>query len=259
LIVVSAISGGKKGSESGNSEAGAESTATTAAVAQAKTALSVDQQDGLKTTHSTLKITGKATPGATVAINSEAADVDADGHWSGVASLDSGANSVVVLANAPDTAKTEVSITVTRHRSAKQVEAARRLRAKKAAAARERKRIRDEKKAAAAAAAKEEEERSSGQRNALESAQNYIDLSGFSREGLIEQLSSSAADGYSLADATYAADHVNADWNAEAVEAAKNYLDLTAMSKDGLIEQLSSSAGDKFTLEQAQYAAEKVY
>jgi hypothetical protein len=47
------------------------------------------------------------------------------------------------------------------------------------------------------------------QANALESAQSYVDMSGFSRNGLIQQLSSSAADGYSRADATFAADHVD--------------------------------------------------
>lgn len=99
----------------------------------------------------------------------------------------------------------------------------------------------------------------SGQENALQAAQNYLDLSGFSKAGLIQQLSSPAGDGYSKADATFAANNVDADWNAEAVEAAQNYLDISPMSKDALIQQLSSSAGDKFTPAQAQYAANKVY
>jgi hypothetical protein len=99
----------------------------------------------------------------------------------------------------------------------------------------------------------------SGQKNALRAAENYLDLSGMSKAGLIQQLSSPAGDGYSKADATYAANHVDADWNAEAVEAARNYLELTPMSKNELIQQLSSSAGDKFTLAEARYAANKVY
>lgn len=99
----------------------------------------------------------------------------------------------------------------------------------------------------------------SGQANALEAAQNYIQLSSFSKAGLIEQLSSSAGDGYSKADATFAANNVDADFKEEAVEAAKNYLDLTSFSKEGLIEQLSSAAGDEFTPAQARYAADKVY
>ena len=99
----------------------------------------------------------------------------------------------------------------------------------------------------------------SGQKNALESAQSYIDLSGFSKKGLIAQLSSSAGEGFSKADATFAANHVDADWKQEAVEAAQAYLDLGGFSKQKLIAQLSSSAGDKFTAAQARYAANKVY
>ena len=70
---------------------------------------------------------------------------------------------------------------------------------------------------------------------------------------------SSAGDDFSKADATFAANNVDADWNAEAVEAAEAYLDILPMSKAALIEQLSSSAGDKFTPAQAEYAATKVY
>jgi predicted 3-demethylubiquinone-9 3-methyltransferase (glyoxalase superfamily) len=108
-------------------------------------------------------------------------------------------------------------------------------------------------------AAKEEPEMTPGQENALEAAQNYIDLMGFSKVGLIQQLSSSAGDGYSRADATFAANNVDANWKEEAVEAAKNYLDTMPMSKDALIQQLSSAAGDKFTPAQARYAASKAY
>ncbi len=107
--------------------------------------------------------------------------------------------------------------------------------------------------------AEEEPEVTSGQENALQAGQNYVDTLPFSKEGLIQQLSSSAGDGYSKADATFAANNVDADWKAEAVEAAQNYLDTIPMSKDGLIQQLSSAAGDKFTPAQARYAANKVY
>jgi hypothetical protein len=109
------------------------------------------------------------------------------------------------------------------------------------------------------AVAKKEPEMTSGQENALEAGQNYIDMTAFSKKGLIAQLSSSAGDGFSTADATFAAKHVDVDWRKEAVEAAKNYLDMTSFSKTGLIEQLSSSAGDKFTAAQARYAVSKVY
>jgi hypothetical protein len=84
-------------------------------------------------------------------------------------------------------------------------------------------------------------------------------MKGFSKAGLIQQLSSPAGDRYTKAEATFAANHVHADWNAEAVESAKSYLDMMPMSKSQLIQQLSSSAGDKFTPAQAAYAASKVY
>jgi hypothetical protein len=108
-------------------------------------------------------------------------------------------------------------------------------------------------------AAPEKPKMTRGQENALASAKNYLDMSGFSRVGLIQQLSSSAGEGFSKADATFAVNHAGADWNAEAVEAAKSYLESTPMSKQALIEQLSSSAGENFTLAQARYAANKVY
>jgi hypothetical protein len=96
------------------------------------------------------------------------------------------------------------------------------------------------------------------QENAIASAQSYLDLAGFSREGLIDQLSSKAGDGYKVNDATVAVDSLNVDWNAEAVESAKSYLELTGFSRAGLIQQLSSPSGDQYTKAQATYAANKV-
>lgn len=52
----------------------------------------------------------------------------------------------------------------------------------------------------------------SGQENALAAAENYLSFAPFSRKGMIRQLSSDVADGYSKADATYAADHVDVDY-----------------------------------------------
>jgi hypothetical protein len=94
---------------------------------------------------------------------------------------------------------------------------------------------------------------------ALESAESYLAMSGFSKQGLYEQLSSSAGEGFSQAEAQYAVDHVDADWNKEAVESARSYLDMSPMSRNELIEQLSSSAGEGFTYQQAVYAVNKVY
>jgi hypothetical protein len=99
----------------------------------------------------------------------------------------------------------------------------------------------------------------SGQENARESAESYLDTMAFSRKGLIEQLSSEAGEGFSRADAIYAVDHVDVDWNEQAVKAAKNYLDTMAFSRDGLIEQLESDAGDGFTHAQAVYGVAQAY
>jgi hypothetical protein len=96
-------------------------------------------------------------------------------------------------------------------------------------------------------------------RRALESAESYLAISGFSKQGLYEQLSSPAGEGFTQAQAQYAVDHVDADWNKEAVESARSYLEITPMSRDALIERLSSSAGEGFTYEQALYAVNKVY
>lgn len=96
------------------------------------------------------------------------------------------------------------------------------------------------------------------QRQALKSAQSYIDLTGFSKAGLIKQLSSDAGEGFTRADATYAANHVGANWNTEAVQSARTYLDMGGFSRNGLIQQLSSPAGDGYTLKQATQAADKV-
>ena len=104
-----------------------------------------------------------------------------------------------------------------------------------------------------------EPELTSAQENAVESAQDYLEYSGFSRKGLIQQLSFSAGEGFSKADATFAVNHVDVNWNEEAVESAQDYLDYSSFSRDGLTEQLSSSAGDGFTLAQAQYAVDQVY
>ena len=91
------------------------------------------------------------------------------------------------------------------------------------------------------------------QRQALRKARNYLDYSGFSRLGLIEQLSSEHGDKFSVEDATWAVDHAGADWNAEAAESAKDYLEFQSFSHAGLVDQLSSEYGDQFTQEQAEY------
>lgn len=95
------------------------------------------------------------------------------------------------------------------------------------------------------------------QNNAVRSAKQYLSMTGFSRDGLIHQLSSDAGDGYEVSDATVAVDSLNIDWNLEAVKSAKQYLGMTGFSCKGLIKQLSSSAGEKYTVDQATYGAKQ--
>jgi hypothetical protein len=73
------------------------------------------------------------------------------------------------------------------------------------------------------------------QANASRSAETYLNLTGFSRSGLIKQL---MFEGYSDSDASYGADAQNANWNEQAARSAKTYLDLTGFSRSGLIKQL---------------------
>jgi Host cell surface-exposed lipoprotein len=93
------------------------------------------------------------------------------------------------------------------------------------------------------------------QKNAVRSAKQYLSMQGFSRDGLIQQLSSDYGSGYSVADATVAVDSLNIYWNKQAVRSAKQYLSMQGFSCKGLINQLSSSYGSKYTVSQATYGA----
>ena len=95
------------------------------------------------------------------------------------------------------------------------------------------------------------------QKTAWSSATQYLNTMSFSREGLIQQLSSSAGNSYKVADATVAVDSLVTDWNENAARSARNYLNMSGFSCKGLIQQLSSSAGDKYTVSQAKYGAQK--
>jgi Host cell surface-exposed lipoprotein len=97
------------------------------------------------------------------------------------------------------------------------------------------------------------------QQNAIAAAQQYLgEGTGFSQAGLIAQLDSPDGDGYSVADATFAVDSLNVDWNAQAVDAAKGYLQTSSFSCTDLVQQLDSPDGSQFTPAQAEYAAKAV-
>lgn len=101
------------------------------------------------------------------------------------------------------------------------------------------------------------------QKNAYKSALNYLDTQPFSKQGLIEQLSSEDGEGYPEKDAEFAVNfiekHHEVNWNKQAYKAAKEYLENDSFSESGLIEQLESSYGEGFTHEQAVYGAHKAY
>ena len=95
------------------------------------------------------------------------------------------------------------------------------------------------------------------QKNAARTATSYLNMSGFSRNGLIDQLSSPFGNDYDISDTTIAVDSLKIDWKEQAVRSAKSYLNMTGFSCRGLIEQLSSQFGSKFTVDQAKYGAQK--
>ena len=100
---------------------------------------------------------------------------------------------------------------------------------------------------------------SASEQQAVDAAQNYLSLgSGFSQYSLTQQLTSSAGSGFSQADAQFAINYLNPDWNAQAVDAAKGYMQMGGFSHSSLIQQLTSDAGNGFTEAQAEYAVTQV-
>ena len=87
------------------------------------------------------------------------------------------------------------------------------------------------------------------QANAVAKAESYLEMSGFSRSGLIEQLQ---FEGFSETDATFAVDRLAPDWTRQAERKAAEYMDMTAFSEQGLIDQL---VFEGFTAEQAAAGA----
>jgi uncharacterized protein with von Willebrand factor type A (vWA) domain len=104
-----------------------------------------------------------------------------------------------------------------------------------------------------------EPELTTGQEQAIQAAESYLDLGGFSRAGLIGQLTSDAGEGFKKKDAVFAVDYLDPNWKQQAVISARSYMELGGFSLDNLIEQLESSAGDQFTHAQAVYGAKKAY
>ena len=102
------------------------------------------------------------------------------------------------------------------------------------------------------APAVEEPQFSLSQSNALGQAENYLAYTSFSRTGLIEQLE---YEGFDNADATFAVDQLQVDWNAQAALKAQEYLDYTSFSRQGLIDQL---VYEGFSADEANFGATAV-
>ena len=98
------------------------------------------------------------------------------------------------------------------------------------------------------------------QKNAILQAQAYLAYAAFSREGLIDQLTSEYGNGYNAEDAIFAIEYLEreslVDWNEQAIKQANDYLEYSAFSRQGLIDQLSSEYGGKFTIEETENAVE---
>jgi len=93
----------------------------------------------------------------------------------------------------------------------------------------------------------------SPQQQAVESAREYLSMGdGFSRSGLIHQLSSSAGEGFAKAVAISAVDHVKVNWNKQAAEDLKVILSgVAGLSRAQRIQLLRD---DGFTRAQAVFA-----
>ena len=100
--------------------------------------------------------------------------------------------------------------------------------------------------------AEEEQRKQLEYGNAIDCAQDYVDLMAFSRQRLISQLE---YEGYSNEAAVYAVDNIRVDWNSECAECAQDYLAFMSFSRQGLYDQL---AYEGFTDEQIQYGLSQV-
>ena len=96
-------------------------------------------------------------------------------------------------------------------------------------------------------------------KQAVDSANGYLsEGQGFSEQGLLQQLTATAGEGFTAAQGDYAISYLHPDWDAQAVDAAKSYLsDGEGFSRSGLIQQLTSSYGAGFTESQAEYGVNK--
>lgn len=89
------------------------------------------------------------------------------------------------------------------------------------------------------------------QQDTFRRAEEWLDLTSFSRSGLIEQLE---REGFPTEDATWAVDLLSVDWNEQAAKDASAVLAKDTLSRSELIDFLIYVG---FTQEQAEYGANR--
>lgn len=87
----------------------------------------------------------------------------------------------------------------------------------------------------------------------VQNAKIYFEVGACSKKKLIELLE---FEGYSRAEAIFAASNCSADWKEQAIRAVKEYLNIQPFSYQEMLEQLEF---DGYTHEEAQYAVDKIY
>lgn len=98
-----------------------------------------------------------------------------------------------------------------------------------------------------------EDDLTASQRNAIDKAESYLAYTAFSRSGLIDQL---VFEDFPKADAEFAVDALDVDWDEQAYLKALSYLEYGSFSLSGLIDQLEFEG---FSKSQAKYGATKAY
>jgi hypothetical protein len=104
--------------------------------------------------------------------------------------------------------------------------------------------------------AKEEEpaepEMSVSQIGAIQKAEGYISMGGFSKTGLIKQLE---FEGFSNEEATFATENIDVDWKEQAKIKAQGYVDMGGFNRQSLLEQLKFEG---FTSDEATHGVNEV-
>ena len=75
----------------------------------------------------------------------------------------------------------------------------------------------------------------SGEKNAVQKAKDYLAFTAFSHDGLVDQLE---YEGFTYSEAKYGADHCGADWNEQAAKKAQQYLDFQSFSRSELMKSI---------------------